>query len=102
MEFNPLFVVPSQIRTVRLVGDFKSICIDNLWRTVRNIKTLEIPIDSKDMMVDTIDQFDYLDNFVFICDDLWEGDYLEFFIEKLRLHWLEDNSYRLRMNHFTF
>jgi hypothetical protein len=54
------------------------------------------------MMVDIIDQFDYLNNFVFICDDLWEGDYLEFFIEKLRLHWLEDNSYRLRMNHFTF
>jgi Leucine-rich repeat (LRR) protein len=23
MEFNPLFVVPSQIRTVRLVGDCK-------------------------------------------------------------------------------
>ena len=39
---------------------------------------------------------------MFICDDLSEGDYLEYFIEKLHMHWLENKSYRLRMNHFTF
>jgi len=33
---------------------------------------------------------------------LTQGQYVEFFIEKLRIHWLEHNSYRLAMNHFTF
>jgi len=54
------------------------------------------------MMLDIIDQFGHINDFVFMCDDLREGDYLEFFIEKLRMHWLTDNSYRLRMNHFIF
>ncbi|CAF1287616.1 unnamed protein product [Rotaria sordida] len=35
-------------------------------------------------------------------DDLSEDDYLKFVIEKLHIHWLEDNSYCLRMNHFTY
>ncbi|CAF3790030.1 unnamed protein product, partial [Rotaria sordida] len=101
MEYNPLFVIPSQIHTLRLEGDCKSISINNLWYTIQNIKILEISIHSKDMMVDIIDQFHHIDNFLFTCDYFSEGEYLEFFIEKFRLYWLEDNSYRLRIDHFT-
>ncbi|CAF1087782.1 unnamed protein product [Rotaria sordida] len=102
MDYNPLFGIPSQIHTLRLDIDFRSLSIDNLWHTTQNVKVLEIPINSKDMMLDIIDQFDHIDNFLFSCDEFSEGDYLEFFIEKLHLYWLEDNSYRLAMNHFTY
>jgi hypothetical protein len=54
------------------------------------------------MTVDTVDQLNHIDNFLFITDDLEKSDYFGFFIEKLRLYWLEDNSYRLDMNHFKF
>jgi hypothetical protein len=53
-------------------------------------------------MVDLIDQLGHINDFLFIFDDLSQGDYLEFFIEKFRIYWLEENSYRLAMNHFTF
>ena len=56
MEYNPLFVIPSQIHTLRLEGDCKSIWIDNLYHTIQNVKPLEIATNSKDMMVDKIDQ----------------------------------------------
>ncbi|CAF1484896.1 unnamed protein product [Rotaria sordida] len=78
-KYNSLFVIPSPIHILRLEGDSESI-------SILNVKTLEISINSKDMMMDIIDQFDYINDFVFICDDLSEGDYLEYFIEKLHMH----------------
>ncbi|CAF4671736.1 unnamed protein product [Rotaria sp. Silwood1] len=102
MDYNSLFVRLSQIHTLRLDVDFLSLSIDNLWHTVQNVKALEISVNSKDMMLDIVDQFDDIDNFLFSCDEFSEDEYLEVFIEKLYLHWLEDNSYRLAMNHFTY
>lgn len=102
MEYNPLFVVPAQIHTLRLEGDCRLISIDNLWRTIKNVKNLEIPITSKDMMLDIIEQLDHLDNILFICDDFAQGDYFEFFIEKFHFHWMEKQSYRLRTHDVTF
>ncbi|CAF3698966.1 unnamed protein product [Rotaria sp. Silwood1] len=102
MDYNSLFVRLSQIHTLRLDVDFLSLSIDNFWHTAQNVKTLEISINSKDMMLDIVDQFDDIDNFLFSCDEFSEDEYLEVFIEKLYLHWLEDNSYRLAMNHFTY
>ncbi|CAF4249599.1 unnamed protein product, partial [Rotaria sp. Silwood2] len=102
MNYNPLFDIPSQIHTLRLDVDFRSLSIDNLWHITQNVITLEIPINSKDMMLDIIDQFDHIDNFLFSCDYFSEGEYLEFFIKKFRIYWLEDNSYRLAMHHFTY
>ncbi|CAF4423987.1 unnamed protein product [Rotaria sp. Silwood2] len=102
MNYNPLFDIPSQIHTLRLDVDFRSLSINNLWHITQNVKTLEIPINSKDMMLDIIDQFDHIDNFLFSCDYFSEGEYLEFFIKKFRIYWLEDNSYRLAMHHFTY
>ncbi len=102
MKYHPLFVVPSQIRTLRFENNDQLISIDNLSHTIPYVKTLEIPIQTKDEMVDLIDQLGHINDFLFIFDDLSEGDYLEFFIEKFRVSWLEDNSYRLARNHFTF
>jgi len=100
MKYHPLFVVPPQIHTLRLEDE--SISVDNLCHTIPHVKTLEIQISTKDMMLDVIDQLHHIDDFLFMCDDFSQGCYLEFFIEKLHLHWLEDNSYRLAMNHFTY
>lgn len=102
MKYHPLFVVPSQIRTLRFENSDRAISIDNLSHTIPHVKTLEIPIQTKDEMVDLIDQLGHINDFLFIFDDLSQGDYLEFFIEKFRIYWLEENSYRLAMNHFTF
>ncbi|CAM4938095.1 unnamed protein product [Rotaria socialis] len=102
MNYNPLFVIPSQIHTLMLRGDSQSISINNLWHTIQNVKTPGTLTKSQDMMFDIIDQFDHINNLLFTCCDFAEGDCMEFFIEKLSLHWLEDSSYRLRMNHFTY
>ncbi|CAF1267578.1 unnamed protein product [Rotaria sp. Silwood1] len=102
MKFNPLFVIPSQIHTLILEGDSRSISIDQLYHTIKNVKTLQIPTNSKDMMLDIIDQLDHLENIIFTFDEFNEGEYLEFFIEKLSVYWMEDNCHRLAMNHFTF
>ncbi|CAF5155554.1 unnamed protein product, partial [Rotaria sp. Silwood1] len=78
------------------------ISTDNLCHTIQKIKNLEIPIRTKDQMLDIIDQFVHIDNFEFICDDFPKDDYLEVFIEKLDLHWLKNNSNRFGMKHFIF
>ncbi|CAF4016659.1 unnamed protein product, partial [Rotaria sp. Silwood1] len=61
MKFNPLFVIPSQIHTLILEGDSRSISIDQLYHTIKNVKTLQIPTNSKDMMLDIVDQLDHLE-----------------------------------------
>jgi hypothetical protein len=102
MKYNPLFVIPSQIHTLNLEDRSKSISIDNLCHTIKNVKSLAIPIDSEDMMLDIIDQLDHINDFRFMCHHFSQSNYLEFFIEKLCMYWMENNSYRLTMNHFTF
>jgi hypothetical protein len=54
------------------------------------------------MMMGIIDLFDHINDFVFTCEHFFQGDYFEFFIEKLHLYYSKDISYRLAMNHFTF
>jgi hypothetical protein len=51
MKYHPLFVVPSQIRTLRFENSDRAISIDNLSHTIPHVKTLEIPIQTKDGMV---------------------------------------------------
>lgn len=102
MEYNPLFVVPPQIHTLRLESDCRLISIDNLWHTIKNVKNLEIPIKSKNMMLDIIDRLDHLDNILFICDDFTQGAYLEFFMEKLHFQSMKKESYRLRTTCVSF
>lgn len=54
-KYNLLFVIPSQIHILILEDDCKSISIDNLFHTVKNVKRLEISINSKDIMLGSID-----------------------------------------------
>ena len=53
-KYNSLFIIPSPIHILRLEGDSESISIDNLYHTIPNVKTLEISINSKDMIMDII------------------------------------------------
>ena len=102
MKHHPLFIVPPQIRSLRLEGDVQSISIDNLPHIIPYVKTLEIQIRTKDQMVCLIDQLEHIDDFLFIFDDLYQSNYLETFVEKFHHFWLEKNSHRLATHYFTF
>ena len=102
MKYHPLFIIPPQIRTLRLEGDIQSIIIDHLSHTIPHVKKLEIQICTKDQMVCLIDQLEHIDDFLFMFDDLYQSNYLETFVEKFHHFWLEKNSHRLATHHFTF
>ncbi|CAF1248012.1 unnamed protein product [Rotaria sp. Silwood1] len=95
MEFNPLFVVPLQIHILRLEDDSRRITIDTLYHTIHNVKTLEIPKNSRNMMIDIIDQLKNLDNIMFTHDEFSQDADTDFFLKKLSFRWFENNSYRL-------
>ena len=84
MKYHPLFVVPSQIRTLRLEGNIRSTPINHLSHRIPYVKTLQIQIHTKDQMIRLIE---HIDDFLFMFDDLDREDHLKFFIEKLHFHW---------------
>lgn len=102
MNYHPLFVVPSSIHRIRFEGEHRSISINNLSHIIPYVKILEVPIRSTTEMLDIIDQLDHIDTFIFICEELSQGSYVEFFYKKLHMWLLQENSHRLRMYDFTY
>jgi len=98
MNYLPLFIVPSSIHKLRYedINNDELILFDNLFYTIPYVKILEIVIPTKDRIIHIIDQFNHINHFLFICEEFSR----DFFNIELCLSWFEENSFRLRMNHF--
>jgi hypothetical protein len=69
MKFDPLFIIPSQIRRRSLSDPGRSISLDRLSQTISSVKRLEMSMASKQMIIDVIDHFHDLDNLDIYFDD---------------------------------
>ncbi|CAF1446587.1 unnamed protein product, partial [Rotaria sp. Silwood1] len=69
MKFDPLFIIPSQIRYLLLDGLGRSISLDRLSYTISSVERLEISMASKQMIIDVIDRFNGLENLDIYFDD---------------------------------
>ena len=96
MKFDPLFRIPSQISSLILENSDRLIPIDILSHQISSVRTLQIDVKSKEMIIDIIDRLDHLDSIV-LCFDA-DGTSA---CQGLTNAWFEQNTRRLRENNFT-
>jgi hypothetical protein len=102
MKFDPLFIIPSQIRYLSLSSDpARSISLDRLSQTISSVERLEISMASKQMIIDVIDRFNSLDNLdIFFDDGDLDDDCMTIF-KGVSINWLIKHTHRLKSYDFT-
>ncbi len=97
MKFNPLFIIPSQIRYLSLSSDpTRSISLSRLSQTMSSVERLEISMTSKQMIIDVIDRFNSLDNL-----DIYFDDDCMTICKGVSINWLIKHTHRLKSYDFT-
>ncbi|CAF1246163.1 unnamed protein product [Rotaria sordida] len=101
MKFDPLFIIPSQIRYLLLDGLGRSISLDRLSYTISSVERLEISVASKQMIIDVIDRFNGLENLDTYFDDGDLDDDCMTIYKGVSIDWLIKHTHRLKSYDFT-
>ncbi|CAF4972003.1 unnamed protein product [Rotaria sp. Silwood1] len=101
MKFDPLFIIPSQIRYLLLDGLGRSISLDRLSYTISSVERLEISMASKQMIIDVIDRFNGLENLDIYFDDGDLDDDCMTIFKGVSMDWLIKHTHRLKSYDFT-
>ncbi|CAF1153053.1 unnamed protein product [Rotaria sordida] len=101
MKFDPLFIIPSQIRYLLLDGLGRSISLDRLSYTISSVERLEISMASKQMIIDVIDRFNGLENLDIYFDDGDLDDDCMTICKGVSIDWLIKHTHRLKSYDFT-
>ena len=70
MKFDRSFRIPSQISSLILDNNDRLIPSDILSHQISSVRTLQIEVKSKEMIIDIIDRLDHLDSIVLWFDDV--------------------------------